>query len=52
MIAAIICAWLAGIAFGWQFGLRQRHVDDEQAFWERLAGQRSTQYDWAAELDQ
>lgn len=51
MIAAIICAWLAGIAFGWQFGMRQRHVNEEQAFWAYLAGRRTDQYDWAAELD-
>jgi hypothetical protein len=52
LIIYVLLGWFAGLTLGWRIGMRNRHVNEEQAFWERLAGRHSDQYDWAAELDQ
>lgn len=49
MIAGLLCAWLAGVAFGWQ--LRQRHLNHNLRAYERLA-RRSDQYThWARQQE-
>lgn len=50
-IAALLCAWLAGVCLGWQLGWRHRRISEEEGFWVRLGGLRSVQYDWSKELE-
>jgi hypothetical protein len=51
IIAALMCAWLAGVVFGWRLGLVQRRTDAELAYWV-VANSDRPPFDWAKEPGQ
>lgn len=55
VVAALLAAWVAGVAAGYRLGWRRRHIDLEEHHWSTIAGTiRLTDwwwppdpYDWA-----
>lgn len=48
--AELLCAWFAGVALGWRFGLRHRGVNDELRYWV-VANSGRPPFDWAKDRD-